>query len=339
MVLKVAVIGAGIIGVSTALRVLESNPGKVDVRIFSGRQSPFNTSDVAAGFWEPIYMSNTAPELQSRWGVETYKFLEKYVNHDVGRNAGIFYLSGYQLFPEQEVKSPPWKDLIPDFRLLTREELDRYPGSKSGFFFTSLIAQGSKLIPWLTERFLALGGKSTVRTIKNLNELAFEYDIVINCSGLEARHLTRDDKLFPIRGHVLRVKAPWLKHFILRDTNPPSYAIPNEDWVIVGGTTHRDNWSTIPTDTDRRSILEGISKLVPALAKAPVLGEYVGLRPGRDEVRLESEHVQYGTKKFQVIHNYGHGGGGLSVFWGCAGDVNNLVQDTIKQRGTLHSKM
>jgi D-amino-acid oxidase len=43
----------------------------------------------------------------------------------------------------------------------------------------------------------------------------------------------------------------------------------------------------------------------------------VGLRPGRTAVRLE--------RMGNIIHNYGHGGGGYTVAWGCASEVGRLA--------------
>ena len=59
------------------------------------------------------------------------------------------------------------------------------------------------------------------------------------------------------------------------------------------------------------------------MADAKVLREFVGLRPGRHEVRLEVEQLANGRK---VIHNYGHGAVGYTLSWGCANEVVELAQ-------------
>ncbi len=62
---------------------------------------------------------------------------------------------------------------------------------------------------------------------------------------------------------------------------------------------------------------------MPSLEAAEVLGHWVGLRPGREGIRLELEEIGGRT----VIHNVGHGGSGLTLAWGCAGDVVKLIMD------------
>lgn len=56
--MKIAIIGAGIIGVSTAYRLKTTFPD-LDVTVISKDFSPNTVSDVAAGFWEPIYFGKT----------------------------------------------------------------------------------------------------------------------------------------------------------------------------------------------------------------------------------------------------------------------------------------
>ena len=45
-------------------------------------------------------------------------------------------------------------------------------------------------------------------------QLSGHYDIVVNCTGLGARDLVKDTQVFPARGHMLQVEAPWIKHYI-----------------------------------------------------------------------------------------------------------------------------
>lgn len=58
-----------------------------------------------------------------------------------------------------------------------------------------------------------------------------EYDAVVNCMGLRGASLFGDDSCYPIRGQVLRARAPWIKHHYVVDER--FYVIPNND---LGGS-------------------------------------------------------------------------------------------------------
>ena len=93
--------------------------------------------------------------------------------------------------------------------------------------------------------------------------------------------------------------------------------------MILGGVAQENNWNVEPTDEDRNFILDKCSKIIPELKDAEIIEDIVGLRPGRTEVRLDKEII---SDKI-VIHNYGHGGSGVTLSWGCAEEVVEIVNE------------
>lgn len=57
-----------------------------------------------------------------------------------------------------------------------------------------------------------------------------QYDLVINCTGLGSAKLFGDSTMYPIQGHVIRVRAPWVKGIYF--CNEQTYIIPNEETVV-----------------------------------------------------------------------------------------------------------
>lgn len=171
------------------------------------------------------------------------------------------------------------------------------------------------------------------RRITSFADIRGEYDFIINCAGLGARQLANDDSMMPVRGHVLRVRAPWIRYHIEAqgdDDSQPCYIIPNSDTIVIGGTKQVGDEDLVPREDDRKAILDRAFQAHPSLAKADIIGEWVGLRPGRPSIRLETElSVSINglqPKQPLIIHNYGHGGSGLTLAWGCAGNVVQLVR-------------
>jgi D-amino-acid oxidase len=48
----------------------------------------------------------------------------------------------------------------------------------------------------------------------------------------------------------------------------------------------------------------------------------IRVRPTRDQVRVEADQLQDGTA---LLHNYGHGGAGVTLSWGCAHEIRRLI--------------
>jgi D-amino-acid oxidase len=104
-------------------------------------------------------------------------------------------------------------------------------------------------------------------------------------------------------------------------SRPPLYVVPRSRDIVVGGTDDEGAWDRRPDPETARRVLGRAVELVPELARAPVLGHRVGLRPERPEVRLELER----RGRVRVVHCYGHGGAGVTLAWGCAAEVAALV--------------
>lgn len=167
------------------------------------------------------------------------------------------------------------------------------------------------------------------RKVTSLQELS-HFDIIVNCSGLGSRALVGDTQVYPMRGQVLKVEAPWLKHFI-RDGDGQTYIYPGIHSVTLGGTRQEEDWRLQVDRGEAESILERCSRLEPSLRKAKVLSEWVGLRPGRRNLRVEREVVLLQGRQVPVVHNYGHGGFGVTLAWGTALDAVGLVKHCLNE--------
>jgi len=93
-------------------------------------------------------------------------------------------------------------------------------------------------------------------------------------------------------------------------------------WRLLGGTAEEGAWDMPPRPEVSARILRDTTAVFPQLSGADVVAERVGLRPYRPTVRLEAESLPGGRV---LWHNYGHGGGGVSLSWGCARDLTDAV--------------
>lgn len=71
---------------------------------------------------------------------------------------------------------------------------------------------------------------------------------------------------------------------------------------------------------------------MPAIKSAEIVKHQVGLRPGRDAVRLEDEIKGNEKNVPKIVHNYGHGGAGITLSIGCAEEAAELARNILTAR-------
>jgi D-amino-acid oxidase len=165
---------------------------------------------------------------------------------------------------------------------------------------------------------------------------------VVNCTGTGARDLVPDPAVTPFRGQVVVAANPGISEFFIGladDTTDLVYLFPHGDTVILGGSEVAGDWSTEPVPALAERILRDCAAVEPRLRGVPVLAHRVGLRPFRPQIRLEAEPAsgaadagQPGPQHPLVVHNYGHGGAGITMSWGCAREAATLVSRGLSSR-------
>ena len=282
------------------------------MEVVSDRFSPDTVSDVAAAIWYPFL---TAPaDRADAWSVATYAELERLAKEDP--ESGVRMRDGRE-YLRQVVEPPAWRDALAAFSILDQDEIPE--GYVFGWQFRAPVIEMPLYMPWLRSRVETLGGTLRQSFVEDLSEVPGE--VVVNCVGLGARELCQDDEVRPARGQVIFLdQDPGIGHF---DQQPETltYTIPRSDVTVLGGTAQVDDWGMDIRPEENDLILDKVEALWPELDRSKIIGGAVGLRPSRNEVRLEVEGI--GGRK--VIHNYGHGGAGVTLSWGCADEVAELI--------------
>jgi len=324
-------VGAGVAGLPTAVMLTESKL-RLQVAIIAEQFSPNITSDAAiAAIRITDYQSFANDPRKVKWIGETYQYLSKLFSTPLASRLNLSLLPSYAIFDEFK-EYPGVKDLVLGFHFISAEEKKvlNIPQDKTACSYLTFTIPCGPFLAWQMEQFKANGGTVIQKKLNSLKEIDGEYDVVVNCAGLGSRELVGDQELYPSRGQAMLVKAPWVKYVIKEEFDGGAYSIyPRSDGVILGGTKQINNWSTDVSPVDSANILAGCSRYVPSLAQAEILHEWVGLRPGRKQVRLEAEDLSDSTV---IVHNYGHENKGFALSIGCAKDTVLLVEKHLNER-------
>jgi D-amino-acid oxidase len=191
---------------------------------------------------------------------------------------------------------------------------------------------------YLRARFEAAGGRLEAGTVRSLPGAAAEHGAraVVNCTGSGARDLASDQAVRVFRGQVVLAENPGITEFFIGlpdATTELVYLFPHEDILVLGGTEVADDWNPQPVPAVADRILRDCAHVDARVTGARVLGHRVGLRPFRPRVRLEAEppgaaRAGHGAGP-AVVHNYGHGGAGVTLSWGCAREAATLVTQAL----------
>ena len=307
--MRVIVVGAGVIGLSCAVRLAESG---YDVAVFARDLPLETTSAVAAAIWYPFL---SAPEDRvAVWSRASYEEFGKLAESEpsVRLRQGREYLV-------DPTPTPSWANALLDLQRVGSPP----PGFKDGWSFTTPVIEMPVYLQYLVKRLESAGGTLTRAALSALPTAA---EVVVNAAGLGARLTASDPTVTPVRGQVLTVEQPGLTEWLIADRNPRdlTYVVPREHDVVIGGTNEPDSWDLSVNPQTAEVLLARAADLVPQLRKAKILRHRVGLRPARPAVRCEA--VQTGAQR--IIHCYGHGGAGVTLSWGCADEVVELVRQT-----------
>ncbi|KAK1984634.1 FAD dependent oxidoreductase [Colletotrichum cereale] len=347
---EIVVIGAGVIGLSTAVR-LQQEGHRVGI-VAKDFPSPFEAIDAKAlinytsqwggahNRW--VIPANEAEERDHAMALRTFQHME--VLSKSNPEAGITFMPGIEY-----LEDPPAQ-----YRALTEEKarslgLVGFRCLKPSEFPDDKVKWGCEYWTWcvnpmiycsfLLRKFSWNGGKVFRKEISNPCEALTIKELpnvraVINCSGLGFG----DKKSFITRGQTCAV-ANLSPATVTRQNADGSwtFCVPRnfDGGTIIGGTKAPNDWDPEPSLRVRKKMLKDLAGTYPRILEGGgefrVLKDIVGRRPTRKGgMRLEREAAGDGRI---IVHAYGLGGRGFELSWGVAeGVVELLGEDQVKAR-------
>ncbi|KAH8803376.1 D-amino-acid oxidase [Xylogone sp. PMI_703] len=358
---NVVVIGAGVAGLTTALLLSRSPRYKI---VLAAKHMPGDYDIEYASPWAganymPVSIRGTPA---AEWDRNTWAPLE-----DLARNhpeAGVHFQECHinrrakdagsvtaNWFAELLSPNPWFKDVVPNFRSLPKEELG--PGIDAATAFTSVCINTAIYLPWLVSQCLKNGVIFKRAVFKHISEAALpgvhpsdKVDLIVNCTGLMASKLggVEDKSVVPARGQIVVVRNVSSRMIDVSGTDDGDdeacYIMTRAagGGTILGGSYQKGNWESQPDPNLAVRIMKRAVQVCPELTGGKgiehldIIRHGVGLRPVREGgTRIEKERIG-GT---WVVHNYGAGGAGYQSSYGCALAAVALVEEALDARAKL----
>ncbi|WP_434976526.1 NAD(P)/FAD-dependent oxidoreductase [Streptomyces puniciscabiei] len=298
------VVGSGIAGLTTAVVLAESGRR---VRVWAREPAERTTSAVAGGLWWP-YRIEPEP-LVGAWALASLAVYEELA--DRPDETGVRLVDGVHRGTRLD-ELGTWAGGVAGLRAAADGLAARLP-----------VIDMPVHLAWLRERLAQAGGAIEAREVTDLASVPAQ--VVVNCTGLGARSLVPDPAVRPVRGQLVVVANPRITTWFTsvgHSAAASTYVIPQPGGLLLGGTAEEDDWSLEPDPATAAAIVARCAAIRPEIAQARVLAHRVGLRPARHAVRLERQPLPGGRA---LVHNYGHGGAGVTVAWGCAREAAGLA--------------
>jgi D-amino-acid oxidase len=394
--MNITVIGSGVSGLSCAVALARRFPAGDGhcVRIITAHDYSRSTSMRAAAVWYPYDVDSEDKADVTRWGEITFnELVERYLPYS--DRAGVHLAMGIELFRgEERVRQrPPWADTVAaieggQFEQRSYDDLVRHHGLPAtprikyagGYVFTTILVEMPTYLAYLVSEFrdlsttrnpadaittnVVISDRDLQRSAQGTfdHELLAGEDVIVNCTGVQARTVANDPDVHASLGRVIYAPLEPLRHLLYDEASNRwrtlldgdlegeelTYLVPRplDSICVVGGTAIPIHWDaetqTWPDQSSQeiadieRGILDRCDALLPGVKEAACsvspLQTGVGLRPKRDSGVALFPREPNPEEHPLLVTNYGHGGSGVTLSWGCAAQVVSVVDTWLNAR-------
>ncbi len=256
----VAIVGAGIIGLTTARLVQEAG---FPATIYAAALPPETTSNIAGAGWYPSSLfkrqaltSNFQRQMEAalRYAYRRFQLM-------TGPEYGVRWVKEYEIYKRPAPTGPkPWLTALMETRFMPEvEELNpgQHPFGETYIRqYMGMTIETGQLLRQLLRDFYMAGGKVVVRNFNLATELSsLPEKLIFNATGLGSRSLFGDQSLRPMRGQLaVLLPQPEVNYALSHEGG--FYMFSRTDGIVLGGTSELDNWNLTPDPATTERLLQ-----------------------------------------------------------------------------------
>ncbi len=261
----VAVLGAGIMGLTTARLIQEAG---YPVTIYTSKLPPFTTSNIAGGQWYPstVFQHSAVTSAFRQQFVAAAEYSYHRYQLLVGERYGVRWMPNYELSSSPTAMGRTdmlIRSMLPAMRELSSEQNPF--GSQYGRVWNAMFIEPPRLLRELQRDILISGGKIKVRHFSDRSQLSeLPEGLIFNCTGLGAKLLFGDDELIALRGQ-LAVLLPQPELDYAYTATSGLYMFPRSDGIILGGTSEARKTNLEPDREIADRIINGHHAIANAM--------------------------------------------------------------------------
>ena len=264
----VAVLGAGVMGLTTALILARRGHA---VTVYAEHLPPHTTSNIAGVLWFPTgYFDHSAvtPEFFRRNRTlirAAYRGFLPYVNRP---GYGVYWSDHHALSrwtPDRYKALPGGDDIYPELQRAHENTLFGYAFMER--FRAMIIDPDYYLDQIMKDAQLAGAHFTSVRLDGPEAVAALQEPVIVNCTGLGARDLFGDEGLVPVRGQLTHLlPQPDIDYSYVAPTpQGVLYMFPRRTGIVLGGTHEMGETGMQPDPAQVKRMVEGHAGLANRL--------------------------------------------------------------------------
>ena len=312
-----------------------------------------------------------ALEKSQRWAQESYNvYFDIASDPTLAAEIGLRIRSLAMLFPDRVETDKDWEKKMKEIQKreihgfsrsgagLKKLNLDPSFGVKDSYEIDAPVLDSDRAMRWLMDKVQRKGATLVKEEVKgSLSDqealLLKKYgaDAIVNATGLGARKLALDDRVYPVRGGVFRVlndgmSFPKVTQAAMMNGKTDEtgnyldlvFILPRNDEILILGSIvqpHEHETSLTLESPAVQELWERLLQCMPYLKNARLDPEYPfaqGLRP----FRVGGPRVERESAASRIVHSYGQGGGGWSMAFGCAAECASIVEEVLKEDRHKH---